>query len=269
MSTFTKSELREAYKDVGVGAGQIVYVTGNLGRLGFVVEGGNRFSKSDLLKAHYEVLHELLGPSGTIVFPTHTWGMVSSPESFSLSDTPCDYAFSEYLRTTASSTRQFHPFSSVSAIGHDHKTLIGDQVTYHAYGPNTPWERMVDGGALHVSIGLPANLTISAVHHCEYLAGVPYRYSKTFQKRVLENGTQMDREFSLFVMYRGLDVDRNRNKKIFDLDPIKNAVKRSALGKTGIQSVPLDVFVRTTTAAMQSDPYIWLDSVPRVRPWEK
>lgn len=269
MSTFSIGELRAAYQNVGVQRGHIIYVTGNLGRLGFVTNNGDRLTKADLLRAHFEVLQDLVGPSGTIVFPTHTWGMVSSPDSFSLDQTPCDYTFSEYLRTVTASTRQFHPFSSISAIGNDHASVIGSERQHHAYGPNTPWERMIEGAALHVSIGLPVNLTISAVHHCEYLAGVPYRYSKTFQKTVLEGLSEIEREFSLFVMYRELDVARNRNKKIFELDANKSAVRKTALGKTGIQSVPLDVFCRTTLAAMQKDPYIWLDSIPRTRPWEQ
>ena len=266
-NSFSVSELKTAYKNVGVERGRTVYITGNLGRLGVLENQNSGLLKSDILRVHYEILHELIGPSGNLIFPTHSWGQVNSDELFDVYETPSDYTFSEYLRTNLDVCRQQHPFSSVAAFGPRKEEIIGKQISRHAYGPNTPSEYMANSDALHVSVGLPVNLTISSVHHCEYLAGVPYRYTKAFPKKIRFENDIIDDEFYLFVVYKNLEYTRDRNKKIFSISEIKNSVKSSSLGRTGIESISLGLFVTHTIRAMQLDPFIWLSSKPKNFPW--
>ena len=90
-----KKALKEAYEQCGVANGSVVYVTGNLGRLGFTSSQPGR--KVQTMEDHLDVLLELLGPNGTIVFPTHSWSTFKDGfGEFDPEHTQCDYLFSEF-----------------------------------------------------------------------------------------------------------------------------------------------------------------------------
>lgn len=269
--SYNRDDLYECYESLNVKSGGVVYLTGNLGRLGALLQSnGNRVTAKDgIVGTHLEVLEDLLGPEGTIVFPTHSWSLVQSGAIFDLDTTPSDYTFGEVTRQIRESRRQLHPFASVTAIGALRDRIVYPGLQRHAYGYNSPFWHMSALDSLHISLGLPPGSTISAVHHCEFMALVPYRYVKSFKQNCLFDGVTREEEFFLFVTYRdGCVLERDRNRKIMGLPPIADTVRTRALGRSHAYSVPLNVFINETTRAMQNDPYIWLRRLPEHRPWE-
>jgi len=263
---YTRSDLLEAYRAVGVGEHKLIYVTGNFGAIGTPFNGMSGF---DIFDMHLKTLEDLIGSSGTIVVPTHSWDLVHKQIPFSPELTPADYAFSEYVRTHRDCVRQIHPFASVAAYGDTATDLIDYGKVYrHAYGADSPFDRMHLAGALHVSVGMPVARTISAVHHCEVVAQVPYRYTKAFGSQIGPFGDDqhiVHREVYLNVLYQtDPPLVRDHNRKIMAQI---NTLRRADLGRGFIESVDLEEFMTTTTLGMLADPYIWLAEAPRHRPW--
>lgn len=226
-------------------------------------------TKEDIVRTHLEVLEDLLGPEGTIVFPTHSWGLVGSGEVFDPATTPSDYTFGEIARQIRDCRRQFHPFASVAACGASKDRIITPGLHRHAYGLHSPFWHMGACNALHISLGQVPALTISAVHHCEAMAMVPYRYVKAFDQACFADGGIRNEEFFLFVTYLiegGLKRDRNR--KIMSLPAIAQTIGTHPLGRSSAYSLPLGTFINETTLAMQRSPFIWLSERPVKRPWE-
>lgn len=264
---FSWAELKAAYRAVGVERGRSVYVTGNLGRLGLPFDDtGKPLPKRTVLAWHRDALRELVGPDAAIVFPTHSWKIVGTDTPFDPLTTRADYTFSEFLRKEPDAQRQAHPFASVAAIGGGAGDVIAPGLARYAYGPHSPFARLAALEALHVSIGLPARKTISAVHQCEQMTGVPYRYMKSFSHPVTLDGQTRMEEIFLYVLYRGTEVERDGNVKIFALPPVAQTLRQSSLGQAGFESVDLGVLVPTLIEAMHRDPYIWLRHRPENDP---
>lgn len=265
---FSLADLKSAYRSVGVEYGRSVYVTGNLGRLGWPTNAaGTPLSKRDVLAAHCSALRELVGPNAAVVFPTHSWGLVQKDIVFDPLETPTEYPLSEFMRKQPDARRLAHPFASVAAIGDQAAELIPSGLSRHPYGAGSVFEKLIEREALHVSIGLPARNTISAVHHCEQMAGVPYRYTKCFHHPMMLGGVTAVREVFLFVVYRGIEIERDKNRKIMALPAVVDTLRSVSLGRSGLESVDLGVFGAEVISAMRDDPYLWLRRRPEKTPW--
>lgn len=271
MTGYNRTALVESYRRIGLEAGLVIYITGNLGRLGFPVDaqGEPVRDKRAIAMMHIEVIEEIIGPEGTIVFPTHSWGEVGTESVFDPLGTACDYFLSQCLLESREARRQVHPFASSAAIGRAAADIISDGLSPHAYSYDSPMASLAERNALHVSVGIPVARSISSVHYCEQVAQVPYRYVKAFHKDVRQNGNITREEVYLHVLYRtpSLVLERDHNKTIMALPRIASSLSRSPLGRSFVESVPLDIFIPETIRAMRRDPYIWLRSITGNRPW--
>ena len=209
--SYSYDDLLEAYKKLGLEGGQVVYVGSSLPYLReFAIPG-----KTAILDAHYNALMNVLGKEGTIVVFTQSTQLCNTDIAFDLKKTPSiSGIFSEYIRKKKGAYRSFHPFCSYAAIG-KHARKITDDTTRHAYGPETPMARMIDLDTIGISIGLPPRLTCSAIHHIEMSMGVPYRYFKEFVQPVVRNGKIQEELFYLLVWYKGINLKRDRLRKVF------------------------------------------------------
>jgi len=261
MSDYKFSDLVRAYEQVGVDNGGTIYLTGNFGKLGSFEELG----KPTLLNAHLAAIQSLIGKTGTIVVPTHSWSLYNSNVPFSIPHTASETGpFSEFLRTLPGSVRQFHPFSSSTALGAEAKDICLKN-TRHVYGPNSPFARLVERDALHLSVGLPVNRTISLVHHAELVAGVPYRYTKEFIHPYIEDGQTKLSEFYLFVTRRDVDIERDQNRRFLDYYLKHYPVLECPLGRSKVQSVRFGKFFEKAVELLSIDIYAWLKKPPSNR----
>ncbi len=139
--TYNYSDLINAYKELGIKQGDVIYVTGNLGML-----GRSRVSKESTLRIHVNALLDavdVVGEKGTVVFPTHSFSLVGADTPFDPENTPSESGpLTEALRQIADD-RQMHPYASVSAIGKD-ATRICHHTSRHVYGEHSPMQRMIN-----------------------------------------------------------------------------------------------------------------------------
>lgn len=266
MATFYSTEnIRHAYEKLGIGAGDTVYVTGNIGNLGF----HSSKNKQATLNSHLEALQAVVGSQGTVVVPTHSFHLCNTDQVFDLAATPSGRgAFTEHVRTQPGAVRQFHPFASVTALGH-HAEMICGKTARHAYGPNTPYERLLELNAWGVSIGMPARLTCSVIHHLEQVMAVPYRYTKEFIHPVLRDGGIKAEPFYLYVLYRECEIDRDRNEKLFRHPKLAAEVRAADLGMGQISGYRMPILRDAAVELMTGDIYSWLKHPPATRPYRK
>ena len=258
---YDKKSLVYAYEAAGLSRGRVVYLTGNLGALGRY----EKMRKGDLLRDHLDTIMELIGPEGTLVVPTHAWSLCNTELAFDVLRTPSETGvFTEFVRCLDGSVRQFHPFSSSTAYGADSERICTKN-SRHVYGPNSPFDRMIAAEALHVSVGMPINKTVSAVHHAELLMGVPYRYTKEFIQPCVLDGKLVWEEFYLYVLRREVDIKRDENQKILDAFRADNRLHFGELGRSSVQSLDLKNFVDSTLNLLSKNIYAWLERPPNKR----
>lgn len=241
-----------------------MYVTGNFGRPGLLGMPSPRAA----LPLHLEAIQFLIGDNGTLVVPTHTWSLRDSGLPFDPKESPSEAGpFSEMVRLENESRRNFHAFASLSALGLNANTICNSR-SRHAYGPDTPWDFLCNENALFVSVGDGVSETISAVHHAEFLAGVPYRYTREILHPCRsDDGTVSAEVFFLQVLYSQIDFERDGNRRFLSAYKESCRFSRSQIGRTYLESVELGRFLEIALSMLHSDIYSWLRSPPEIRPW--
>lgn len=261
MPDYSYSELLAAYKNVGVRSGRVVYVTGNFGRLG-------RYQTTDkmlLLQGHLDAIRELIGPDGTLVVPTHSWSLCNTDIPFDPEQTASETGpFTEFVRALPGAVRQFHPFSSSTALGRDALAICAD-TSRHVYGPESPFQRLIDRDALYVSVGQPMERSISLVHHIELVMGVPYRYSKEFFHPCRIGGSLGYENFYVYVTRSGCPIERDGNVKIMNEYRNRGFSRKVPLGRSFMEAVSCREFYDLITKYFSRDIYAWLRSPPSDR----
>lgn len=263
LETYAHDDIRRAYRQAGVEPNRIVYVTGNFGRPGrYCIDG-----KMELMQVHLAVLQELLGPHGTLMVPTHSWSLIRTDIVFDPLRTPSETGpFTEFVRSQSSSVRQFHPYSSHTALG-EHAEMLCNNTSRHVFGHHSPFQRMVEGDALYVSVGMPLEKTASLVHHVEFVMGVPYRYTKEFVHPCMVDGKVSDELFYVFVTHHNCDINRDSNIKILRYFRERHSVIRVRLGRSFVESMSSLDFFNCTSELLRKDIYSWLSTPPTMRPY--
>ena len=254
-----------AYREAGVVPGQVVLFRGNLANLYNYVTPG----KDAVLQAHFDALLELLGEKGTLIVPTNTLSLCNTDIPFNVHTTASSRmgVFSEFVRNKKEAIRSRHPFVSYAAIGRHASEILSD-VSRYGYGINSVKERMINLNAHCLSIGMPPNLTCSTVHHAEQLMCVPYRYVKEFMHPMEDSDQKINIEpFYLHLCYLQSDVQRNKNKKIFDRFAEHYQVLETPLGRGKVWGYNMADFMKSCLKSMADDIYVWLDSPPENRPY--
>lgn len=258
--SYNFKDIVNCWRSLKIRKGDVIYITGDLTFFGKYSNFKNilyDFSKS---------LQEAVGKNGTIAFPTHSWSMINSSNAFSVKNTKSECGvLTEYLRKNKRSYRQPHPFSSISAIGNKAKFLTSGD-SKHAYGPDTPFEKLILLDAKFISLGLEPNFTCSQVHHVEFLNNVPYRFTKEFSVKVLEKKKIISKKYYLFVLYKSIKQNlRDKNTKIFKNFVKKRKILKSKLGKGKIYSYSIKDFCHDTSSLMKKDMYCWLKKIPNIK----
>lgn len=156
--------------------GDCVYVVSDvLGLAKAVKEQGERFVPDTLV----EMLKNLVGPEGTLLFPTFNWGFCKG-ETFDYARTPVKTgALSKAALKKEEFVRTKHPIYSFAVWGKSQK-LLTEMDPRDSFGEGTVFEYMYEQDAKVLVIGLPALQGTTYLHHVEQMVGVPYRYNKEF-----------------------------------------------------------------------------------------
>lgn len=261
---YTSQDVAAAFAALGIAPGDAMYISGNLGNLGF----HEAKTKSGTLEGFLGAVQSVIGAEGTLVVPTHSFSLCNTSTVFDPAATPSETGpLTEFVRTRPGAVRQFHPFASVTALGARAEEFCRSTAR-HAYGPGTPFARLLKAGAWGVSVGMPPNRTCSIIHHIEQMMAVPYRYTKEFMQPVCRDGEVWTEPFYLYVTRRDVDLERDQNQKLFQHPLLAAAVRTAPLGMSVVSAYKLETLQEAAVDLMSRDIYSWLRRPPAARPFQ-
>ena len=152
----TENEFREILTtQLNLSAGDLVYVHSGMDGL-------------NLNFPFYRILfliREIIGPTGTVVFPTYPNHRISSYEwlkqsnVFDIRRTPSYTGIlTEFARRQRQAIRSLHPTKSVCAIGPAAKDLTATHhLSPYPYDTNSPYYKLIAGGGKIIGLGATTN----------------------------------------------------------------------------------------------------------------
>lgn len=186
----SRDRLVNDIRALGVAPGDILMVHSSLSRLGFV-SGGSETVINALL--------DLVGPTGTLVLPTHTWDQPALGNfRFDIRHSPsCVGAISETFRRWPGAIRSLHPTHSVAALGPRAAEICsGHEEAMTPCGAGSPYEKLLNQAAnvLFLGVDLDSN---TLFHTFEAYRELPYlmRPAPEEFEIVDETGTLTRRKF--------------------------------------------------------------------------
>lgn len=182
--------------------GDCIYVVSDMLELAKVYRDAGEKLDLDCL---IEMLQQLVGEEGTLLFPTFNWDFCKGV-GFDYHKTPVRTgALSKAALKRQDFTRTAHPLYSFAVWGKRQGELLQNK-SLDSFGQGTIFEKLFDWDAKVLVIGLPPLQGVTYIHHVEQIVGVPYRYNKEFIGDYTDaDGVCSRRTYRMYV--RDLDMD--------------------------------------------------------------
>ena len=167
-----KAAFRQALQDLGIQAGEILYVRSSYDEMGSV-----RATPSEII----EVLSEVVGPSGTLVMPTYPMTGLSQPyleqhPFFDWRRTPSRSGLlTEVFRRLHGTERSVNPTHPIAARGPLAKWLTeGHEQSATPFDEHSPFQKLLERNAFVLSVGRFEAMTLR--HFADHLIQdlIPY-----------------------------------------------------------------------------------------------
>jgi aminoglycoside N3'-acetyltransferase len=185
--TVTKEDLAGAFRHLGLGAGDGVYMHSAMSKFGRI-EGG----PATVVAA----LDDVVGPNGLIAMPAfpvvgNAIDYLESDPVFDVRTTPSRVgAITEHFRRLPEAHRSLHPTHSVCARGPDAAELVaGHEEAPTPFGEGTPFKRMIERGMHQMAFGSGVHVfTLYHTFECIREGGYPLDLfsERTFSVRCID-----------------------------------------------------------------------------------
>jgi aminoglycoside 3-N-acetyltransferase len=246
VASLTRGQIAAGLLRAGLGRGDVVMVHSSLRSMGHV-EGG--------ADAVVDALLETIGPSGTLVVPTFTFGLgraadpVFDPEHHASEMG----VITEAVRRRPGARRTRHLTHSFAALGAHASTIAGVQGAA-AFACDGPLWQLVEFDARILLLGV-SYLRCTFFHIIEYMVQVPYRYWRDVEARVREpDGTERPLPTRHFVLRPGSpDNDLNRLGALLEE---RGLVTIGAAGNAIARVLRARDVLDTGIAAYRRDPHL-------------
>lgn len=196
---------------LGIGRGDIVYVSSDLKRLLFLLAAEYGITAADrrneVLNRLVQCIQQVTGKEGTILFPVFSWSFCRK-EGFDYVHTKGETGtFSNWVMLNRKDfVRTRHPMYSFMVWGKDAE-LLKAMDNQDAWGICSPFQYLHENHAKQVLFDIEAYQGLTFGHYVEQAVKVPYRYSKYFSGRYVdEKGRAEVRVYSMYVRKAGVDV---------------------------------------------------------------
>ena len=197
-----RTQLARELAALGVRRGTVALVHCRMSALGTVIGGAETVVRA---------LLDAVGPDGTLVAylgwedapPDDLDALAPSDRELVLAEQPVydpaigrarrDHGrLAEVLRTWPGAVHSGHPEAGVAAVGREAAAVALSHPLDDAYGPGTPYARVVEHGGQVVLLGAPLE-TVTLVHHAEAIARVDAKRLTAWQCPVLVDGRREGR----------------------------------------------------------------------------
>ncbi len=206
------AEFLDRYKkkiiELGVGAGDMLYVASDITGLLYLAktECGVRVKqRDDFLNAFVDMLQEVVGPEGTLLFPVFSWDWCRG-NGFDYRSTPGEVgALNNWiLKNREDFTRTKHPIYSFMVWGKNAHRLAA-MSNQDAWSDAGPFTYLRDNNGKQLFFDIEAHQGITFGHYVEQCVDVPYRHPKYFFGEYTDKyGVTEKRCYSMYV--RDLEV---------------------------------------------------------------
>ena len=179
---YNKTQMVEAFRELGVRKGDVVFSHINIGYFGIPKAGNNVEAAFETI---FDAFMEVLGTTGTLVVPTFTYSFCKG-EVFDIENTTSTCGvFTEKLRNLPQAQRSMNPIFSVAAVGKKAVELT-ENISDECFGKDSFWDFFLSSNGVIVNLNLNAGSTF--IHYVEKCLKVPYRYDKLFTGLYKKNG---------------------------------------------------------------------------------
>ncbi len=225
----TYGQIVEALNACGAGACDVLFVHSDI-NFGIPITG---LKRRELKEIMVDVLKEL--EVDTIIFPTFTFSF-NNKEDYDIQNSHTKMGMlPEYVRTREDATRSDDPIMSVAIIGNSSGLL-------HMSGKSS----CGTGGIFHqlhnsgknvkfLFFGTSVMKCFTYLHYVEEIKQVPYRYSRDFKGKVIDDGVMRDSEVIVYVRYK--DVTPTLPAYLEDEMIRKGIEKKTSLGNSFVSCV--------------------------------
>jgi aminoglycoside 3-N-acetyltransferase len=254
---YTRDDLLRAIERAGICAGDVVSLQVSLGRLGlpFGIERDYVTLSNFVIDAFLEVL----GSQGTLVVPTYTYS-IGRGEVYEVETTPSSIGeFPEVFRGRPNVIRSRDPMMSSAAIG-PKATDVLRKISRSCYGEGSAFHRLRDVTGKICTLGISLYWATFR-HHIEEVAGVPFRFAKSFTGAVREHGVDSLETWTYFAapfvdncQPNGLALERKARDK--------GLVGIASVGRGEIMVIDAGDYFRFGLDEMRIDPWLTAKGPP-------
>jgi aminopeptidase-like protein/aminoglycoside N3'-acetyltransferase len=251
---YTRAELTETLRGLGLGHGDIVFVQGDLDALGDLA--GALGAERDAAVA--DALRSVVGDEGTIVVPSYTFsfcrGETYDPHATPTKGGPWSPAarFLEHVRRRPGAVRSADPIHSVVAWGPQAAALV-DRLPPTCFGADSVFERLIRWDARLCMLGLDWDES-TVRHHVEERVGVPFRFLKVFSGMVRETGRSRRTGWSYYVRVLA-DQGYPDGRRLADNLRDRGATHEAALGAGMVRVARAGDLAMATEELLHDDPW--------------
>ncbi len=240
-----KADLVRGLRKLGLTAGQAVLVHSSLSAFGYVIGGAD---------AVIDALLETIGPSGTLVMPTFTWGEYHHRTGvlFDVGATPCETGrIPETFRQRAGVVRSSHICHSMAASGAKAREVLGEDVS--SFGKGSAFDHLYRMDAWNLLLGVGFS-SCTALHSAEERVGVPYRTHRDFARSsvILEDGRRIP---SRSIEYLRRDGSRNDFAKMAGILEEKGVLHTRIIGSACCFNVRIRHVIDCAVELLTRDAY--------------
>ena len=188
-SDYAAPDLIAGLRSVGLRAGDLVYVQNCGENLG---SAAGCETDQAVARMMIEALREVIGPQGTLLVSTYTFSLCRG-ETYDPDETPAVagvwssfLAFMETFRRMPDVIRSEDPIFAVAGIGPRAAEILENPAN-SCLGVDSVHDRLRRAGGKICMIGIGL-FESTFRHHCEEMAGVPWRFKKLFTGSIRSHG---------------------------------------------------------------------------------
>lgn len=257
MIEYTKKDLINCLKKVGIRKGDLIYICPQLYTLGKLKDAKTSYRYYQI---YYNCIKDLIGKNGTICISAYTFQTQRYGEKFQLEKSVCSSGeFSEFVRKIPGSVRSVHPGFSVLAVGKLKKKICAKN-SVSSYGYDSPYDRFLNFNGKILNLGMSPGYN-PFQHVAEFRFGVPYKYDKLLDTKVIVKNKIVNKDYFSHVRYLHLkwyydlkDLEKNLKKEGF--------VKKMNLGSGNIHYFSARKYLKCALETLKKNPFSFLNKKP-------
>jgi len=241
----TGNDVVAGLQELGLAAGDVVLVHSSLSAFGYV-EGGADTVIDALLKT--------IGPTGTLVMPTFTWGEFHDQTGgvFDVRNTPCETGcIPETLRQRPEALRSSHICHSMTAQGPRAHEVLGEDVS--SFGKGSAFDHLYRMNAWNLLLGVSFS-SCTALHSAEERVQVPYRAYRNFKHStiILVDGQRVPAKAIEYLRQDGASNDFAKLGELFEAAGILHTC---TIGKAICINARIRDIIDRAEKLLRQDPY--------------